>query len=36
MKISREILLIGLWLLIAALLLTQVSPGEVQLPYAEY
>ena len=36
MKISREILLICLWLIIAMFLLTQVSPGEVELPYAEY
>lgn len=36
MKISREVLLIGFWLLLAALLLAQISPGEVQLPYAEY
>lgn len=36
MKISREILLIALWLVIAMALLTVVSPGDVQLPYAEY
>ncbi len=36
MKISREIWLICFWLLIAMFLLTQVSPGEIELPYAEY
>lgn len=36
MKISRDILLICLWLVIAMILLTQVSPGAVELTYAEY
>lgn len=36
MKISREVLIIVLWLFIAMALLTKVSPGDVELPYAEY
>lgn len=36
MKISKEILLIALWLAIGAALLFYVSPGDVDIPYAEY
>lgn len=36
MKISREVLLILLWLAIGAALLFFVSPGDVEIPYAEY
>lgn len=36
MKISREVLLILLWLAIGLALLFFVSPGDVEIPYAEY
>ena len=36
MKISSEIWYICFWLLLAMFLLTQVAPGEVILPYADY
>ena len=36
MKISREALLILLWLAIGIALLFFVSPGDVEIPYAEY
>lgn len=36
MKISRDVLIIILWVLIGMILLTKVSPGDVELPYAEY
>lgn len=36
MKISREILITALWIAIGIVLLHVVSPGDVEIPYAEY
>lgn len=36
MKNSREYLLIAIWLVIGLVLLGYVSPGDVEIPYAEY
>ena len=36
MKISREVWLIAFWLIIGIALLFVVSPGDVEIPYAEF